>query len=455
MRKAPIFLFVILVVALCPYLVTCFYALPFADDFCFGWTSSQNISFLQKFLHQYLHWNGRYTSDILVSLHPLATGSLWLYQWVCLLSVIVTPFILFILARSWIEHTFTAVLMALFFTLFYLSYLPDITEGVYWYIGLVNYHWGALCFILQLVLLNQLCVAKRYAGAIALASFFLLILSIGFNEVAAAVIPVYYLAAFVYFKWGKAVPANKNEFERVLLAHFLVAFLASAFVVFSPGNFTRADAFPERFRLVHSLFYASLQTARFIGRWAISVPFVALSLIVAAKAGDLRNEWLKKTDYRVLLLMAVFTVFMAAFLPYMATGILGQHRTMNYVFPFFILLSFASVLSFSYQYGWHIRLKHVGTPANVLILALIASTGLFFQGSGLSVIQDMKRGYFQQYRCEFMQRQSVIIKNTDAPIPSLKQVPNTFQIVDVKRDTGYWADKCMKRFYSETKLVLH
>jgi hypothetical protein len=41
------------------------------------------------------------------------------------------------------------------------------------------------------------------------------------------------------------------------------------------------------------------------------------------------------------------------------------------------------------------------------------------------------------------------------PIPSLQKIPRSFQVVDVKGDTSWWTDKCMKRFYTETRIALH
>jgi len=139
----------------------------------------------------------------------------------------------------------------------------------------------------------------------------------------------------------------------------------------------------------------------------------------------------------------------------MATGILGQHRTMNYVFPFFIVLWFSSLISVSCQYRWHVKLKHLGTTTNVFVIALVAIAGLVMHGNGVLVVTDLQRGVFQQYRTEFMERQAGIVQLPLARIPALQSVPGAFKIVDVKSDTTYWVDKCMKRFYTETGIALH
>lgn len=116
MRNAKIVILVLLLVALFPYLLTCFYALPFADDFCFGWTASENIPFVQKFLNQYLHWNGRYTSDVLVNLHPLTTGSLLFYQCICFVSILSMLCVVFILVRKFLSNNMASVFCSLVFS---------------------------------------------------------------------------------------------------------------------------------------------------------------------------------------------------------------------------------------------------------------------------------------------------------------------------------------------------
>ena len=120
MRYAKLLLLLVLILALLPYLYTCFYALPFADDFCFGWTASEKISFAQKFLKQYLHWNGRYTSDVLVNFHPLAYGSLFNYQLTSFMAILAFPVVMFVFIRQWVNSLVTAIVSSVLISLFYL-----------------------------------------------------------------------------------------------------------------------------------------------------------------------------------------------------------------------------------------------------------------------------------------------------------------------------------------------
>jgi hypothetical protein len=455
MRSAKSILLILLIAAFLPYLYTCFFALPFADDFCFGWTASEKIPFIQKFLNQYLHWNGRYTSDVLVNLHPLTTGSLFLYQLVAFVSILATPLVFLTFVKQWVSDITESAIAALFISLFYLCYLPNITDGVYWYIGLVNYHWGALLFILQLTVLVKLLEIEEKRNLLLVSSLTLLIASVGFNEIGAALIPAYYLGALIYVKTVSSISENGPRNSRVLLIHFLIAVVASFFVVGSPGNFTRESVFADRFNLIHSFTFASLQTIRFVARWASSIPFIALSLLVMINAAKVQNNTIRKVHAGIWIFLMLFTVFIAALVPYLATGILGQHRTMNYVLPFFILFWICTLVSLSAHYGIDKELTPETTGPKALVLAFIALLIVSVSGNARRIEIDIWTGSFQQYKTEFMQRQTIMLQQPTAPIAPLIHIPKSFQIVDAKSDTTWWVEKCMKNYYTETKLELH
>jgi hypothetical protein len=433
----------LLLAALLPYFIICFYALPFADDFCFGWTSSQDIPFVQKFLNQYLKWNGRYTSDVLVNLHPLTSGKLIKYQLSLFAALLAMPVSLYVFIQQLIEEKRTAITASLFITLFYVSYLPNLTEGIYWYIGVVNYHLGILVLFIQLSLLIYLVRIGKRQVLLEIFSCILVIVSIGFNEVGAFLIPIVY--SFLFFSY------YRSEGSKLIMAHFIVAFSASAFVFFSPGNQIRAIEFPERYRFFHSVFYATLQSARFIGIWTLNYPFLALSLIIVAHAE--RFPFSKKIAYQVPVILLLLTIFIASFLPYFATGILGQHRTLNYVLPYFLILWPIFLLSSSQHFKWYERMDFFKKkfPFHAILISIVI---VLTVTKGINPFRDVITNQFGLYKSEFSDRQTKIIRNGEGSVLPLRHKVSTFSIVDAKGDSAFFADKCMKKFYAETKIEL-
>lgn len=455
-------LIMLLTIALIPYLVICFYALPFADDFCFGWTASAPIPFIQKFLNQYLLWNGRYTADVLVNLHPLVSGQIIYYKLAIFFSLLAMPVVVYIFLNTlWAQIQDTSLrtalvqddkrfdffLSSLFITLFYLNYQPNITEGVYWYIGVANYHLGNLLLLVQITLLLK-AFSTTGKGRVVLhsISLLLLVISVGFNEVGALLIPAFYFL-FALLNYRLKIVACKLG-----LAYCAVAILSSAFVFFAPGNFVRANEFEHRYDLLYSLFYSSLQTIRFMAQWMLNVPFVLLSAVVIANAGKLKSSM--KADYRLLLLAMLLVVFCGSFLPYFATGMLGQHRTINYVFFFFIPLWLLFLLSLSARFDLTDKLQPLQRNSTTTLLLLTSILLMAITGNGVKLLSDIKHGTFSRYETYFYKRQTAILQNTDKPIKKLETIPATFSIVDVRSDTTWWVDKCMKKYYIETEIVL-
>ncbi len=464
--NAPLkyFILFLLAAALLPYFIICFYTLPFADDFCFGWTASAHIPFLQKFLNQYLLWNGRYTADVLVNLHPLITSRLIYYQLVVFVSLFAMPLVLWWFISEVLKHiqafntsasdptelpAHTTLIISLLITLFYLNYQPNLTEGIYWFIGIANYHWGLLFFLLHLtLLLKSLRVVSTAINGLRLISLVLLVISIGFNEVGALLIPLFYALIFL-LSW-RASTLNK----RIILLCYTIALTASAFVFFSPGNFGRTGIFENRYNFWHSLWQASQQTVRFTGTWFLSLPFVLLSLLTLAHAAEIRSRFIKHLDYRLLFGFTLFTVFTGSFLPYFATGVLGQHRTINFVFFFFILLWLLLLVKLADRFALKTKLQFLSSPkarAALLIVSIIIIAGF---GKGADITRNLMQGNYSAYKSSFFERQQAMIKNPGAPIQKLAVIPAPLTIVDVKSDTAWWVDLCVKKLYIESKIEI-
>jgi hypothetical protein len=448
--------------ALIPYLVICFYALPFADDFCFGWTASALIPFIQKFLNQYLLWNGRYTADVLVNLHPLVSGKIVYYQLAVFISLLAMPVVVYVFLNALLaqiqdpslrkatfrdDKRIDVFLYSLFITLFYLNYQPNITEGVYWYIGIANYHLGNLLLLVQVtLLLKALSATGKVRTILHLLSLMALVIAIGFNEVGALIIPAFYFLLALFNYRLRTVDC------RLVVAYCTVAIISSAFVFFAPGNFVRANEFEHKYDLLYSLFYSSLQTIRFMAQWMLNVPFVLLSAVVIANAGKLKSSI--QADYRLLLLAILLIVFCGSFLPYFATGMLGQHRTINYVFFFFILLWLLFLLSVSARFDLPDKLQPLQKNSTTTLLLLTCILLMAITGNGVKLLSDIKHGTFSRYDTAFYKRQTVVLQSPYKPIKKLETIPATFSIVDVRSDTTWWVDKCMKKYYEKTGKVI-
>jgi hypothetical protein len=428
----------LLVLAITPYLIAAFYSFPFADDYCFGWTAKAPTTLFEKVKDQYLYWNGRYTADLLVNLHPLKYDSIILYKLVNFFSILAFAGSAYLFFSALLSKTNRgiSVLVALMFTFSYLVLLPNLTEGTYWYIGLCNYQWGNTLLMLQA---TALIYALRIEGWMKWLSFsvsiILLAISAGFNEVGAVVIVLlYFIAALSY---------RRNI---LLWLHLAVALGCAAILFLAPGNSVRFNAVTHNHNFTTIGVMPLLQTLRFTGTWILSVPVILGTIVTAAYSQKIAQH-LPKVKWFPVALLLLAVCWLAFILPYIGTGILGQYRTANYILPFFLLLWFVLVVKFSCRYNIFAKMNFINAYAATIIISLAIIMGSMTRNS-IHLTQDIMTGALSEYHSMHKLRHMFHLQHPDAavisPIPvKLKSMP----IVEVTGDSAYWVDKCALEYY--------
>ena len=441
MRRKDLLIILLLLAAVAPYFILCFQALPYADDFCYAWESLKDVSFVERFMDQYMHWSGRYSAHVLLCNHPLTRGLIW-YQVADFVALAFTLLSMFLFFRVFLRRLGLSIIATLTAFLFYLCYMPQLSDGVYWYTGLCNYELSSAFFLLHLSLFILWSRRGGAAGGIPLfISAASLIISIGFNELSAAIIPAYYLLAIILLY--NRVGGDRRTF-RMTVVFFFIALISSAVLVLAPGNLVRSHLYHQNFHILHSVLYASLQTGRFMITWLSTIPALLLSLLIIAHADRVPDRPLFRFDHRVILLILVFTVFMSAFMPYLTTGILGQHRTINYSFFFFILLWAWWLISFSRRYSLYILpgVAFAGSIRYIVIILCIAI--MVVSANGGRIVRDIRHGNFAAYKMDFLSRQDELRHDPGISVRPLHPIPETFDIVDARTDSTWFVNRCIK-----------
>ncbi|MBK7148291.1 MAG: hypothetical protein IPH78_05580 [Bacteroidetes bacterium] len=428
-----------------PYLLLCGYAFPFADDYCFAWTSAAPISFVQKVLNQYLYWNGRYTSDALIQFHPYRTASISTYQSVIFVAVAITPVVNYLLISESLRYlqieikTIVNLIFSLSLSLLYYGLMPQLAEGIYWYVGAVNYHFASLAFMALLVLLLAIHQPKSWLAKRGLqcATILLIVVSVGFNEIAAVIVP---LALLLLLLAGYSFNRQGNQF---LLLCFVVACLSAVAVFFSPGNFFRLSIASHSMSVWQSIYFSLLQSIRFFFRFVFNLPVLLASLFVFMAGGEAK----KKVGLPlVYLIFSLSILFVAALLPYLAMGQLGQHRTYNYVLPIFLLSWFLFIVSLRQSYDFSFLGHFQFTCSRKIAFGFLMAVSIFLSGNIVAIGSDLYNGKLTKYRNEFVVREQQLLKSPSIIYP-LEHIPAYLLITDAKGDTTFFADKCMSRFY--------
>jgi len=140
----------------------------------------------------------------------------------------------------------------------------------------------------------------------------------------------------------------KSEQRRTWLVFLVITMICAAIVIAAPGNAVRSSNFPIRHRLFFSLKESLLQEARFLIIWLSNPVFILGTIFFVPIADRLSDKIsaLKSLAFHPLVssLVLLTIVFLGCFPVYWATGSMGQLRTMNVAYFFFLIGWFINIV---------------------------------------------------------------------------------------------------------------
>ncbi|OFX57740.1 MAG: hypothetical protein A2046_13605 [Bacteroidetes bacterium GWA2_30_7] len=438
-----------------------FFTHPIADDFTYS-LKGKAYGILEVLKYEYLHWNGRYSSNLFVILNPIVFNSLIGYKLVPVFSIIFTIFSLYFFLSSItaIFNKIEKLNYSLFITLLYIYQMPVISEGIYWFTGFVTYHLGNILFLFLVSLIfrylkNQF-IFNKYSHAFIIIS--LLFIITGLNEV--IMLNLLFLCTLTLFITYRNKQANRNFF--ILL--FIFTLIFSSFVYFAPGNSTRESLFSNNHNLVSSLINSTIQTFRFIFEWISSLPLIIMSVFyyfinrqLSDKEVIFKNSFYLKPSYSIIIIFIV--VFICIFPAYWATGILGQQRSVNVAYFLFIIFWFINLtVFFNYFKAQSVGFNELRAEIKIFAV-LIMLISFAITKNGLSLISDIAYNKQIQYN-NIMNKRFQTLSNFDKNNTDtiyFEQIPNpskTIFILDITDDSECWMNKGYNAYFEiENKIV--
>jgi hypothetical protein len=336
----------IILFSLAPFLILTVWATPAYDD----WVMTQaalTSGFLGAQKVSYFGWTGRYTATALLSANPLVWDSFRGYKLISLALIVLTFVALYAFITVVFQRHFGRLerfLGAAFLLALFTNQTPDVTEAYYWMTGAVTYQGGCifgLLFLSGLIAAGTSSGMRRWLMSVIAGVF--LILTIGSNE------------TVMFVMWAVMIPVAIFKFierheDRWLVAVFvLLTAICSAVVILAPGNAVRSSWMTGSHRFFYSLEMSLLQEIRFIVTWIGNVPFILATIFFVPIAATIRNRIpvLIPISRRPLLLSAwlLLLIFIGMFPAYWVTGNMGQHRTVNTVYFFFLIAWFLNVVA--------------------------------------------------------------------------------------------------------------
>lgn len=413
---------------------------PMADDWSYA-HQGRTRALGPWLLSEYRNWNGRYFSNILVGKGPmvLGTGALWLYRAVpiVLMGLTVLAMRSVALAVTSVGHNAWAtgiLLTALFF-----HGMPDIADGLYWYTGAVTYQLGNVL----LLFLVARCISRNN-GAL---NVLLILATAGCSEV------LMILALLTVVTAAALDLSLRKTVSTAIRTEVVVAAVCTFVVVLAPGNNVRAALFTGTHDVVHSGWMSLLQTLRFGATWLLNPALLLCSLIYF----PLQRQWRAAHPERFLPSPWLTTfglgavIFLCAFPAYWGTGILGQHRTMNVAYCFFLLLWFANISAWDHALlskQWPVL---SAVPLAAKVLPLLTVLALLLTGNTGGALRDLLSGRAAHYDHQLTARYALLEQaradGSEPRLPVIVDPPLVLPLYELRADPHDWVNQCYALYF--------
>jgi len=447
---------VILLVILFPYLYISQYTNPVTDDFTYAF-KGKSFDFWNTYFGEYENWNGRYFSNFLVLINPISKDNFTLYKFIPIILIALTFISLLYLIHQITQNTINLIFkiqITFVLLLLYLQSMPIISEGIFWYTGAVTYQVGIISTVFLLGMLvqfyNEKYFLKNKIIHFSLMTI-LLFLTAGCNEVNMVLAIGVLLFILIRLYLLKNI---KKEIQFL----FVISVVFGCLVYFAPGNENRGDSFEEKHDFFRSFFYSGAQTIRFFTTWLASGTILIASLLYYPIHKKISNEipLFKNSFYvspMIAFLLSLSIIFISAFLPYWSTGILGQHRTMNVAFFFFIISWFLFLTSF--YNSKYLKWKELNPKIKKILFSILCLT-LFFTNNGWDVLTDLSSGNAKYFDEQMNARyEKIKIMNTDLYLPMIKNPPKTLFVIDLSKNPKHWKNRSYTVFFEKTEYLIY
>ena len=433
-----------------PFLYLTFYIHPSGDDYTYAFLELKS-PFYKAFSDEYFLWNGRYISNILVLKNPLTFGfnNIGLYRIIVLIIQLgLFSSILLIVSNTKAYLNFISrFIISTCFYLFYLSLIPALNEGFYWYTGLVTYQFCIILFLIYIHILIRLTNKIQLCILI-----FIQLFIVGCNEIA--------MLYMLFFNFSLIVFNNKKNSRTYSFILFLSSFIFCLFVYFAPGNNVRSTYFDDvSHQFFRSFFMSVSQVVRFVivlnSGFLIFISALILYFIIPNLKYIIQIQ--NRKFYLFIIPIILFILlFISIFPAYWTTGIMGQHRTVNFAFFISIPLMFYWYLIFINVFeAFFVKVKiHLNS-----FLIIIFLCSLFLTKNFKGVFMDIcfaKQLKFDQENIErYDELESQLKqKNKDVLLKKIKTHPFSIIIYDLDKDPNHLANIGYQRYWKVPGKVL-
>lgn len=382
-----------------PFLILSGFIHPAFDDFCFA-AQTIRTGALAAWKDTYNTWTGKYFGNVLSVLTPLVHANFTVYKLFALLIILLTLISVLCLVNALFRSGLSRVdrlLLTSFIAGAFSNQMPEITEGYYFMGATVYYQLGNILCLLFFALAVGLPWKTKAARAITFLLCCVLIVAIvGSTETTMVIFAL--LVGAVAIK----MVVEKSEERWMWLAFSIITIVCGYIVISAPGNAVRSSFFPGRHRFLFSLGMSLKQEASFLLIWFSNISFVLGTILAIPIAAKLAKRSDLPGYFRIHPLLASLflpaIIFLGLFPAYWSLGTMGQHRTVNTAYFFFLIGWFICLVIWARYLKEKRWLALEELPTHVYLIGVpLLLLSLYFSNNTRTAIADLVKGRAYRY----------------------------------------------------------
>jgi hypothetical protein len=435
-----------------PFPILAFFCHPAYDDYNYTGTAMIK-SFFPWYESMYVGVTGRYFSMFLLYFNPLKFAGIVGFKASAFLTVPVLFVAVFVFINAFLQSTVTLIdklIGAAFFVGLFSNQMPEITEMYYVMTSRMAYLLPCLLTLVFFALaLTASRKTKRLRLVLRILAGVLIFAIVGSSEISLLVL------ALLIFSVTINLWLDQQEESWLWLVFSIVTIVCGAIVIVAPGNTVRSAMFDSgQHRFIYSAGMSVRQELSFLIIWCSNLSFLLSTLLFIPLAANLSDKMaffkhvrLHPLACSLLLLLLVFFGFFPA---YWSMGIMGQFRTVDTVYFFFLIGWFLNVaIWINYLKSKH-NFKFAPLPRYVYVISVpIILVVLLFTNNTRPAFGDLARGRAYRYDKAVYERSAQLsqcirarIFVKDCPMTSISDIPvtitNPYHETEFDMERYYW-----------------
>ncbi len=427
-----------------PLLISAFYSQPSSvDDYCYADTV-QKFGMFEAINMYYTQVTGRFLSTFLQHiLNPLSYGS----QFNAWFKIIPIVFLIgmigavSILLKQVFESRLHTTAAAVLFVTVFVSQMPSIAEGLYWFASVVVHWLGFVLFFVNCAFLLSINSLQKFSTSKHILATMSVLLAAGASE------PAFLSFVMICFAVVASQFIKHRKVNKSVLWLTVVSLIGVALIKFSSSNIGKQNVALSELDL-NILLQIFLEitsfTKRFISWYLVNI----VVLFVLFLGNNIRTSKLFDLPIWYVIIVWFGVVYFNHFIGVIGVGG-SAPRVWNGIYLYFLLGLFFTVAVLWNKYGVELRPNAV-LKTTVAAVALVAS----LKTDTLLVYKDVRHGTFTKYTKEIEERLATLNSANDGLVlPLLKNKPYSLFFYDMNVNPHEQWSKCLGDYYGKQEVT--